>query len=313
MIFAHIKKNRNMKYVIFLVINLFFVAGAFAQNKSLLNIDAAGTTISERVIVPEGYIRPPFPETSFQDFLRTLPMKSADATVMKYDGYEKFFNCYAAVLDVQFPMKKDLIHGEHAIQLLRSLYLYKNSKYDLIRYNYDDNRCIDFEEYGYGTRFVWQDSIYVKDENAASEDFSESAFLEYLNDLYNETTARGLQADTKDIAVSDLSVGDLFIQPGNQHSPGHAVLVVDMVVEPSSGERLVLLGQGYSPTQDIHIINNPYEEDISPWYRVNEDEHFFSTVQWTFRKKHCRRFILNANAASYSQAIQLMGEEVTEE
>ena len=295
-----------MKYTVLLVISLFFILGASAQSKSLINMDELGTTIDTRVKVPEGYIRPPFPEFSFQNFLRTLPTKKFDAKVMKYDGYEKFYDCYAAVLDVNIPMQEDLLHGEHAIQLLRSMYLYKNEKHDLIRFTYDDNRVIDFFEYGQGTRFVWQDSVYVKEEDVAGEDFSESSLQTYLDDLYHETTARGLQADTKGIEMSKISVGDAFIQPGNQFSPGHAVLVLDLVVEPVTGERLVLLGQGYAPTQDIHLLHNPYEEDISPWYRLKEDENFFATAQWTFRKKHCRRFLINANAASYALALEIL-------
>jgi len=302
-----------MKYLVIVVFNLFLVYGAYAQNKSIINIDATGKTISDRIVVPEGYIRPPFPEYSFQHFLRTLPMKHVDAPVRKYDGYNKFFDCHAAVVDVEFPMDIDLVHGEHAIQLLRSLYLYKHGKYDLIKFKYDDNRSIDFDEFGHGTRFVWQDSLYIKDDEAAGEDFSEASFKDYMYDLYNESTTRGLKADTKELEISKISVGDVFIQPENDRTQGHAVLVMDMVVEPLSGERLVLLGQGFTPTQDVHIIINPYDEDISPWYRINEDDHFFSTVQWTFRKKHCSRFLINANAESYAQALQLMENEAEEE
>lgn len=311
-IIAHIKKNHNMKYFIVFLFSFSFIAGAFAQNKSLLNLNDEGTVIKDRVEVPDGYIRPPFPESSFQNFLRSMPMKKAGAKVMKYDGYNKFFDCYAAVVDMDFPMESDVIHSEHTIQLIRSLYFYKTEKYDLMRFSYDDNRNMDFFEYGSGIRFVWQDSIYVKEE-IASEDFSINAFNNYLGDLYGESTTRGLKADTREIEFGEMSVGDLLLQPGNQHSKGHTVMVMDMAIDPLTGERLVLFGQGFEPTQDFHIIDNPYEEDISPWYRVDEDAHFFSTIQWTFRKKHCRRFLINANAESYLNALQLLEEEETEE
>ena len=296
-IVVHITKNYNMKYIAVVFLALIFYFGAFAQNFSSANIDESGMNIEDRITVPEGYIRPPFPENTFQYYLRTLPLKGADAKVVKYDGYDKFFDCYDAVLDVNFQKDVDLIHGEHAVQLLRSKYLYESSKYELINFSFDDNRDLNFQEYGDGYRWVWQDSAYVKIETATSN-FSENTFNEYLNEVFNNSTARGLMADTRGIKFSEISTGDVFIQPGNKHAKGHAVIVLDLIVDPMTGERLVLLGQGFNPTQDIHILRNPFETDISPWYRVDEDSFYFTTIQWNFRKKHSRRFIINANTES---------------
>ena len=49
------------------------------------------------------------------------------------------------------------------------------------------------------------------------------------------------------------SVGDVLIQGG---SPGHAMLIVDMV-ENKEGQETVHTGQAYMPAQDIHIVINP--------------------------------------------------------
>lgn len=297
MILAHIIKNRNMKLAISLFFSLILSIMAFAQSTSGLNIDESGSTIEDRITVPEGYIRPPFPESSFQYYLRNLPLKEPDAKVVKYDGYDKFFDCYAAVVEIDFPNESDLIHGEHIVQLLRGRYMFESSKYDLIDFSYDDNRDLSFQEYGEGYRWEWQDSIFVKKETAIAS-FSEINFNKYMNEIFLNTSTRGLMADTRGISFSELSTGDVFIHPGNQHSKGHSVIVMDMIVDPLTGERLVLLGQGFDPTQDIHILRNPFEADISPWYRVNEEALYFTTIQWNFRKKHCRRFIINANTES---------------
>jgi len=49
--------------------------------------------------------------------------------------------------------------------------------------------------------------------------------------------------------------------------PGHAVIVVDMA-EDAKGQRAFLLAQSYMPAQDIHILKNPMDADLSPWCRV---------------------------------------------
>ncbi len=286
-----------MKIIVSLVFSLFFCFGAYAQYKSLGNIDESGMTIEDRIMVPEGYVRPPYPDFTFQYFLKSLPMKSADAKVVKYDGFDKFFESYSAVIDLQFDKSIDKIHSEHLIQYLRGMYLHQNEKFELINFSTDDNRDLNFQEYGSGMRWEWQDSVWVKTSGGVA-DFSENSFLEFMEEVYSHSTTNGLATDTRLLEVGEISVGDVFIQPASGRGKGHSVIIMDMAVDPLTGERLVLLGQGFAPTQDMHILKNPYEEDISPWYRVKEDDYFFTTIQWTFRKKHCRRFIINANAQS---------------
>lgn len=279
---------------------------AYAQQPSA-NINDGGMTVSSRVEPPTGYIRTPLPATTFQAYLQSLSIKSADSKVLQFDGYKKKYECYSAVMDLTL-LDKDLMHGEHYIQLLRANYLYNNSKYDMIKYSYDDGRSISYEEWANGMRFVWQDSIFVLDSVAAPAN-SEVSFIKYMNEIYKNSSTSGLNCDTEVLEMNQLSIGDVLIQPTDQHQKGHAVLVLDMVVNPETGEKLLLLAQGYMPAQNMHILSNPYEEDISPWYRVQEDEMYFATAQWTFRKKHVRRFKINANAATLFASTLELAEE----
>ena len=61
--------------------------------------------------------------------------------------------------------------------------------------------------------------------------------------------------------------GDVLIKGG---FPGHAMMVVD-VVENQSGHKMVLLAQGFMPAQSIHIVKNPEDDNLSPWYDLNTD------------------------------------------
>lgn len=87
------------------------------------------------------------------------------------------------------------------------------------------------------------------------------------------------------VNISDISIGDIFIQGG---SPGHAVIVVDMAID-EKGDKIFLLAQSYMPAQDIHILKNPNDKNISPWYRANIDMELI-TPEWTFTKSDLKRF-----------------------
>ena len=83
-----------------------------------------------------------------------------------------------------------------------------------------------------------------------------------------------------------MQIGDVLIQGG---SPGHAVIVVDMALKLDTGEKLFLLAQSYMPAQEIHILKNPEEPGISPWYRLNQDDQI-NTPEWRFYKEDLKRF-----------------------
>ena len=51
-----------------------------------------------------------------------------------------------------------------------------------------------------------------------------------------------------------------------------------------------MLAQSYMPAQDIHILQNFENEEISPWYSVKELEFNFRTPEWTFSINQLKRF-----------------------
>jgi hypothetical protein len=96
-----------------------------------------------------------------------------------------------------------------------------------------------------------------------------------------------LNRDSKKVKLSDLKIGDFFIKGG---FPGHAVIVVDMVIN-KKGEKLYLLAQSYMPAQNIHILKNfnSNGKNISPWYKLNDDFDII-TPEWAFTKEQVHRF-----------------------
>ncbi len=67
------------------------------------------------------------------------------------------------------------------------------------------------------------------------------------------------------------------------------MIVVDLVVDPTTGRKFFLLAQSYMPAQEIHILRNADNEKMSPWYEVNGDDKLY-TREWTFEWSELRRF-----------------------
>jgi hypothetical protein len=67
------------------------------------------------------------------------------------------------------------------------------------------------------------------------------------------------------------------------------VLVLDVAAERGSGRRVFLLAQSYMPAQDIHVLRNPRDATLSPWFPADFGDTL-ETPEWTFRALDLRRF-----------------------
>jgi len=83
-----------------------------------------------------------------------------------------------------------------------------------------------------------------------------------------------------------MKIGDVFLKG---EDPGHCVIVVDMAENLTNGEKLFMIAQSYMPAQDIHILKNLSNKEISPWYRLNFGESL-NTPEWRFNKNQLVRF-----------------------
>jgi hypothetical protein len=86
---------------------------------------------------------------------------------------------------------------------------------------------------------------------------------------------------------SQYSIGSVLIQGG---SPGHAMTIVDMA-ENKDGKKIYLLAQGYLPAQDIHIVINPENPVLSPWYFLENGP--VKTPGWFFPEGSFRKWDLS--------------------
>lgn len=222
--------------------------------------------LSQAVSPPPGFARIPAGDGSFARWLRNLPLRPAGTAVMLHDGRQKpNQSAHAHVVDIDTG-RRDLQQCADAAMRLRAEYLWAAGRRGKLGFHFTNGKWTPLR--------------------GASRRAFKRWFLKIM--VYSGTAS--LQRhDTRARAVDAVQPGDLLIQGG---FPGHAVLVLD-VAASAEGKRLLLLGQSYMPAQDFHVLKNPTDSRLSPWYRAEDlqSTRGLRTPEWRpFRAKDLRRF-----------------------
>jgi hypothetical protein len=269
-------KQSKMKTFIYFVLAiplLSICSGNNPDQKKDLQIQLIDTTKSvlcERINVPSNYQRIESPKGSFAYFLQHLELKSGGTEVRLFDGSKKSNqNVHAAIINIDVGTR-DLQQCADAVMRLRAEYLFEQKKYHEISFNFvSDGKPRFLKDY-------------------CSNKLDYTCFRKYMNYVFSYANTRSLyhQLNSK-TDFGNIAIGDVLIQTGNPY--GHAVIVVDMAKEPQSGDIVYLLAQSYMPAQDIHVVKNPTNKLISPWYQITDSKTIL-TPEWTFYKQDLRSF-----------------------
>jgi len=253
------------------------------KNDGIINPD--GQTLETRILTPSVFHRTVTEENSFTEYLRQLPLKPHGSEVALYDGKTKpNYDVYDAVVNLDIG-KKDFHQCADAVMRLRAEYLWEQKQYDKIHFNFTNGFRADYTEWMKGKRIVVKgNSTYWTQSGSASNTYRD--FWKYMEIIFTYAGTLSLSKELKSVSIDDLKIGDVFIQGG---SPGHAIIVVDLAVNPNTNENIFLLAQSYMPAQEIQILKNPNDNKISPWYSINFRQEL-RTPEWTFNKSNLKRF-----------------------
>lgn len=252
-------------------------------DKSLINL--SGKNLETRFLLPEGFQRAKADSNSFSAYLRKLPLKPDGSKVKYFNGEEKNSEgVYDAVVDLPIG-KKDLHQCADAVMRLRAEYLYEQKQYDKIHFNFTNGWRCDYAEWMKGKR-VAVNGNKTSWKQSAQPSNTEKDFWNYMEIIFSYAGSLSLSKEMKSVPVEDLQIGDVFILGG---SPGHAVIVVDVAINPKTNQKIFMLAQSYMPAQETQILINPNDEKLSPWYSADFGETLI-TPEWKFDKSELKRF-----------------------
>jgi hypothetical protein len=252
-----------------------------ALQASLINKN--GQTIQERFGLPEGYYRTA--TDGYGDYLRTLPLLPDGSKVSYYNGDKKLKpGVYESVVKMDIG-NKDLQQCADAVMRLRAEYLYKSGQADKIHFHFTNGFDAAYSQWKSGKRIAVNGNkvSWVRSGKAGD---SYQSFRGYMDVMFSYAGTLSLSRELMAVPINEMKIGDVLIQGG---SPGHAVIVVDMATNRMGG-KLYMLAQSYMPAQDIQILCNPANKDISPWYELDSETSSIITPEWDFTKNDLKRF-----------------------
>lgn len=268
------------------IIMLFLPFIGFGQSYSWLEHYDSSNALCKRIPVPEGYIRVESPRNSFGEWLQHLPLKPGKPDVFLYNGIEKGNQkAHYAVVNIDAG-KVDLQQCADAVIRLRAEYFYSRQDYADIHFNFTSGDRINFTNWAQGYRpIVKEDAlIWLQSGNKGT---SYKNFRDYLTEIFMYAGSASLSEEMQPVSdTREMQTGDVFIQGG---FPGHAAIVVDMAEQQKGEYKLFLLAQSFIPAQDIHILINPNDERLSPWYAIDFGDTL-RTPEWSFTKNDLKRF-----------------------
>ena len=281
------------------ILSVFFLIRTNSKGKQITNhlkgivkntiskpsyINESGDSISTRVRVPEGFKRVTYPQGSFEEYLRNYKLKKYGTPIINFDGSEYFAqHWHDAILEIPVP-KNGLQQCADALMRIRAEYLWNKNLRHKIGFKFTSGHYCSWKQYaeGYRPKINGSKVKFLKTTNA---NYSKSNFYNYLNLIFTYAGTASLHAELPKVKIKDLKIGDMLIQPG---FPGHIEIIADEIIN-DKGEKMYLLVQGNTPAQNVCLLKNFEDIDISPWYRFAENEPVY-TPSYYFDKPVFIRF-----------------------
>ncbi len=258
-----------------------------ASNNSSVPVIATGETIRQRIVTPPGYEWVNEEKNSFGEFLQNISLKPHGTKILDYEGgLISNQSEHVAVLNFDIG-KKDLQQCADVVIRMRAEYLYSQGRFDDIGFHFTSGHMFKWNDFKNGYRAKVSDGNRVVFNLTERRDDSYTNFQKYLDVIYMYAGTISLNEETVVVRSDNkIEVGNILITAG---SPGHVIIICGRAKD-KSGNMIYLLAQGYTPAQSMHIITNPYNGTLNPWYKISVSDKITVTARYTFLKTNIRAF-----------------------
>jgi hypothetical protein len=225
---------------------------------------------------PDGYERVSVSDGEFGELLRELPIRLDRRTVRSHDG--RRLNSPSAGVAL-LPMLGGVQECADSIIRLYAEHLWREGRRSEIAFHFTSGDRSAWEDWVDGERFDISGSEVERRQGSPREP-TRGVFREYLQHLFTYAGTMSLNHDARRLQPDEPTrPGDFFLQPG---SPGHVVLVLD-VAESDDGRRVALVGQGFIPAQEFHVVRDRGGATVDGlWFELpRESGETLDTPSWS--------------------------------
>ncbi|MFN3201664.1 MAG: DUF4846 domain-containing protein [Bradymonadia bacterium] len=236
--------------------------------------------LESRFPAPSGYTR--VKAEGFGAWLRGLPIRMDRQTVLSHSG-DALSRPAAAIVALDVGAKNRQQCADTAYRL-HAEYLWHSGLARKARYHFTSGDVSTYAAWLGGERFKIKGRGITR-LSGRRRGHTHETFRQWLDHLFIYAGTRSVARDSVSVASYGAAQGgDVFVQGG---SPGHAVIILDIVTD-AAGRRLALLGQGFMPAEDLHVLEAPWAVD-DVWFPL---EGAVQTPSWpsAFSLRDLRRF-----------------------
>ncbi|MDD2716061.1 MAG: DUF4846 domain-containing protein [Candidatus Wallbacteria bacterium] len=238
-----------------------------------------------KIHTPQNYRRIRYQDDSYAEWLRHLPLKKEGSKV--YLGYamKNIQLNHVAIIDID-QGKRELQKGIGFTYRLLAEYMYSLEMYQDLRYETEQGTQISFfwDLYGYKPTVIKNDYQWNwKRQSIKDYDRFQEFMWKYVKAGTYEGTFQKLERLKN---FNDLRIGDLITRNGFD---GCALLVIDMAVNPLDQTKVYLFAFNSVPNQDLQIMANLGDRELSPWYSFKKFNVKISTTEFVFQQSDAFR------------------------
>jgi hypothetical protein len=224
-------------------------------------------------------------DSVYSNWLLDLKLKKSKIVYLYNGKLKSNQDVQYGVLNIDIG-KKDLIQCADVAMKLRADYLFEKHLFEQIKFLTTSGNEISFENWLKGMRWKAHGAKLVSYNIHKEEPNIQQEYNSFMEFVFSYCGTYSLSKQLKAVNdIKSLQPGDIFVYVG---FPGHAVTVM-AVAKNEAGKIIFLLSQGYMPAQDIHILKNHADPDLSPWYALS-DIYPSYTPEWKFDKGSLKRW-----------------------
>lgn len=251
-----------------------------------MNAEVPRVPLDERFAPPPGFARIPVEPGSFAAFLRTLPVRTDRLTVLDYRS-RPLVRPAAAIVYLDVGETDSQQCADTALRLYAEWRWSRGLGPDT-SFHFTSGDRVRFADWVAGERVVAVGRGIARHAGARRA-ATHASFRSWLNLVFRYAGTQSLRLDTAPVPETHvLEAGDVFVEPG---SPGHAVVLLDIAVAPD-GRRVALVGQGYMPAEEMHVLGaGPPATLEGVWFVLPGPGGQLATPSWrAFARAAARRF-----------------------
>lgn len=232
------------------------------------------TTLDRLIPTPDGYTRQEVDKDSYAHYLRGLPVRTDRKDVLLYNG-DPVSMPSAGVIPLDLG-KRDLHQCADSVIRLYSEYLWSVDRASEAEFHYTSGDLARWKDWRKGKVLKVKGNKVVQ-VNSKKSPHTHKAYRSWLDRVFMYASTRSLHKDSTRIKLAgDLQAGDFFLQGG---SPGHVIMILDVAQNPD-GARIALLGQGYLPAREFHVISGEGSDVVDGAWYVLSDTGSLATPTW---------------------------------